>query len=315
MQKKFFTIALAVGLVLNCLANNKTKSKFSEAKQPSTDEPLCFTENKGQVTDQNHQPRPDVLFGGQNQGLTFHLKTNGISYQLSRIDAYKKDDFLKGANKKFKQKLADKKTLYRVDINWLNTNKNYEVISNNILDAADIYYVNNQSQTVSSFGEVIYKNLYNKIDLKWYEKNGELKYDYICQAGADYTSINLNIEGAQQLSINIKGELVIKTPLGTIIEKAPLVIQNGQTIKSNWVLKNNVLSFNIENLNTTLPYVIDPAVRAWGTYYGGSGFENNSGCVTDAGGNIYISGYTDSGTSIATSGAHQTTISVFSDAF
>lgn len=315
MQKYFFTITLAAALAINCFAISKIKSKITVPDYPSTAKQLCFTQNKGQITNQLYQARPDVLFGGQNQGLTFHLKTNGISYQLSRIDAYKKDEFLKEVNKKFKQKLADKKTLYRVDINWLNANKNCEVISNNMLDAADIYYVNNQSQTVNSFEEVIYKNLYNKIDLKWYEKNGELKYDYICQAGADYTSIKLNIDGAQQLRINKNGELEIKTPLGTIIEKAPLVLQNGQTIKSNWVLKNNELSFNIENLNTTLPYVIDPAVRAWGTYYGGSGFENNSGCVTDASGNIYISGYTDSGTSIATSGAHQTTISVFTDAF
>lgn len=315
MQKKVLTIVFTLGLVFNYLASNKTKSKFSEAKQPSTDKPLCFTENKGQITNQLQQARPDVLFGGQSQGLIFHLKNDGISYQLSRIDSYKKDKVSKGLSKKFKQKLPDKKTLYRVDINWLNANKNCEVISNAKLEAVDIYYVNNQSQTVNSFEEVIYKNLYNKIDLKWYEKNGELKYDYICQAGANYANINFSIEGAQQLSINKNGELVIKTPLGTIIEKAPLVLQNGQTIKSNWVLKNKVLSFNIENLNTTLPYVIDPAVRAWGTYYGGSGFENNSGCVTDAGGNIYISGYTDSGTSIATSGAHQTTISVFSDAF
>jgi hypothetical protein len=315
MQKKVLTIVLTLGLVFNFLASNKTKSKFSEAKQPSTDKPLCFTENKGQVTDQNHQARPDVLFGGQSQGLIFHLKNNGIIYQLSRKDSYKKDNLSKGLNKKFKQKLADKKTLYRVDINWLNTNQNCEVISNHKLEAVDIYYVNNQSQTVNSFEEVIYKNLYNKIDLKWYEKNGELKYDYICQAGADYSSIKLNIEGAQQLSINKNGELVIKTPLGSIIEKAPLVFQNGQTIKSNWVLKNNELSFNIENLNTSLPYIIDPAVRAWGTYYGGSGFENNSGCVTDASGNIYISGYTDSGTSIATLGAHQTTVSALTDAF
>jgi hypothetical protein len=315
MQKNVLTIVLALGLVFNYLASNKTKSKFSEPNQPSTGKPLCFTENRGQITNQLQQARPDVLFVGQSQGLIFHLKNNGISYQLSRIDSYKKDNVSKGVSKKFKQKLADKKTLYRVDINWLNTNKNCEVISNHKLDAADIYYVNNLAQTVNSFEEVIYKNLFNKIDLKWYEKNGELKYDYICQAGANYANINFSIEGAQQLSINKNGELEIKTPLGTIIEKAPMVFQNGQTIKSNWVLKNKVLSFNIENLNPSLPYIIDPAVRAWGTYYGGSGFENNSGCVTDASGNIYISGYTDSGTSIATSGAYQTTVSVFTDAF
>ena len=91
MLNKKITITLILALVINCFATNKTNSKVTVPNYPSTSKALCFTENKGQVTDQNHQARPDVLFGGQSKGLTFHLRNNGISYQLNRIDKWTTD--------------------------------------------------------------------------------------------------------------------------------------------------------------------------------------------------------------------------------
>jgi hypothetical protein len=49
-------------------------------------------------------------------------------------------------------------------------------------------------------------------------------------------------------------------------------------------------------------------LRQWGTYYGGSLLDVSFSCATDASGNVYMSGETQSPTSIATSGAHQTTV-------
>ena len=53
-------------------------------------------------------------------------------------------------------------------------------------------------------------------------------------------------------------------------------------------------------------------LRQWGTYYGGSLLDVSFSCATDASGNVYMSGNTQSSAGIATSGAHQTT---FNDAF
>jgi hypothetical protein len=53
-------------------------------------------------------------------------------------------------------------------------------------------------------------------------------------------------------------------------------------------------------------------LRQWGTYYGGSLLDVSFSCATDASGNVYMSGNTQSNSGIATSGAHQTTIN---DAF
>jgi len=56
-------------------------------------------------------------------------------------------------------------------------------------------------------------------------------------------------------------------------------------------------------------------VRQWGTYYGGTGTDEGRSCATDTSGNVYLAGYTQSTTGIATTGAHQTTYGGSSDAF
>ena len=68
------------------------------------------------------------------------------------------------------------------------------------------------------------------------------------------------------------------------------------------------MSFNIQELDSNLAFRIDPAVRIWGTYYGGSQYEESFSCATDINGNVFMSGVTQTagGIIIATSGSHQT---------
>ncbi len=53
----------------------------------------------------------------------------------------------------------------------------------------------------------------------------------------------------------------------------------------------------------------------WATYYGGTGVEAGNGIATDTGGNIIITGETNSTNAIATIGAHQTILGGVTDAF
>ena len=315
MKKHITKLSAIIFLILlsTSIFANKTPN-YPKGFSPKTNSAISFTENKGQIHDQNYKSRPDVLFGGSDGNLVFHLKNNGISYQLKRVDTWKKEsDLIKNhpdvkIQKDDEKLVPDQSTIYRLDINWLNANTDAEVTKQNPLDGYNNYYLENCPNgvlNVKSYQQITYQNIYDGIDLKWYEKDGHLEYDYLVSAGADYKQIQLEIKGADKLALNNKGELIYKTPLGDIIEQAPLVKQNGKTLKSKWIIKNNVLSFEIENINKNQAFIIDPVVRLWGTYYGGSGDEGGSSCQTDAAGNVYMAGTTSSGTGIATSGSHQ----------
>ena len=253
MKKHTAKLSAIIFLILlsTSIFANKTPN-YPKDFSPTTNTGISFTENNGQIHDQNYKSRPDVLFGGSDGNLVFHLKNNGISYQLNRVDTWKKEEDLSTKKAGFENAeaetklVADQTTIYRLDINWLNANTNAELIKQKPLDGFNNYYLENcpnGALNVKSYQQITYQNIYDGIDLKWYEKDGHLEYDYLVSAGADYKQIQLEIKGADKLTLNNKGELIYKTPLGNIIEQAPLVIQNGKILKSKWIITNNILSF------------------------------------------------------------------------
>ncbi len=267
---------------------------------------ISFTENKGQVYDQYYKPRPDVLYGAMTGNMAVHIKNNGVSYQLYRVDKYKEVEDIKT---KEKRQEIDQQTIYRVDLYWLNANKNLTTSEDEALPGYNNYYLEscpNGALNVKSYKGITLNNLYPGINLHYYEKNGELKHDYIVAAHADYKQIQIKVEGAE-IRVNEDGSLLLTTPLGKIQEEAPKVYQNGKQLKAKWLVKNNTLSFEIENYNLNYELIIDPVTRIWGTYYGGIGQDWGYGTSVDGSGNVYLSGYAESnsGNVIATTGAHQ----------
>ncbi len=266
----------------------------------------CFIENKGQVGDQFYNPRPDVLFYGNIGPLNFHLKNNGISYQQSRVDSWKEE--LNVADKKIK--VLEKTTIYRVDMDWINTDPKVQITKLNSLPGVSNFYntvAPNGVTGVSSYSELIYKNIYKGVDLRWYYKDGHLKYDYVVSSNTNYKQIQIDVKGATKLFIDANGDLIIETPLGKIIEQAPYVTQKGKELKSKWIINGTIISFQIDGIDPLSAFTIDPGVRIWGTYYGGNGGDSSLNNAVDSNGNIWIGGTTSStnGTSIATVGSHQ----------
>lgn len=273
--------------------------------------------------DQFYNPRPDVLYAAMAGEMCVHIKNNGLSYQLYKTDSYKEHLDPKTKQKHF---LPGTQTVYRVDLSWINANKN--IISSH--DARLPGYTNYYLQAcpmggvlqVMSYKGITLNNLYNGIDLHYYEKNGELKHDYIVAPHAGYKQIQLKLEGAE-VALNRDGSLILTTPLGKIQEGAPVVYQNNKQIPAKWTVKNNILGFEIENYNPDLELIIDPVTRLWGTYYGSgpsgpSGIDYGYGCATDASGAVYLTGYANggsAGTAIATAGSHQSTIDLGADAY
>ena len=81
------------------------------------------------------------------------------------------------------------------------------------------------------------------------------------------------------------------------------------------MLNDNEVSFEVQNYDHTKDLVIDPVVRMWGTYYGGGGFDQMNDCATDASGNVFAAGRTESTWSIGSGGHDNSYGGGSSDAF
>jgi len=310
MKNKLFLLASFAALTISISANTNTSEleKFNSAKSS-----VSFTENKGQISDQNYNPRPDVLFSGEANGLTFHIRKDGVSYQTSRVDSWKQQDenLPEGMREEGKtDSVPDQMTIYRTDINWLGFNRDYTIENGEAKAGFNNYYLPScpdGALNVKSYSDVTFKNLYTGVDLKWYEKNGELEYDYIVAPNTDYTKISWEIKGADRITIGENGQLIIETPLGNIEEQAPIAFQGETIVEAAWKIDGNKISFQLGSYNENEVLIIDPVVRLWGTYYGGAGGDYGLSCATDASGNIYLAGLYGSLDGMATTGAHQTT--------
>lgn len=270
---------------------------------------LAFTENKGQVYDQHFQPRADVLYGAKKGDLNFHFFKDGISYQFSKV-VKSKESVVHHRFSKTKITKAESVTTQRIDMRWLNAASSVRLEAesklggySNFVNAMGEFY------NVPSYASLWYRNLYAGIDLHYYEKDSKLKYDLVVGANADYKNIKLQVSGAEKISINADGSLLLKTSLGNVQEGAPIVFEDGKQLASKWKLDGNVLSFEITGHQAGHVLIIDPTTRLWGTYYGDAGDEAFFNCSTDVSLNCYAVGLTEAGTGtiIATTGAYQTT--------
>src|SRR5688572_17421518 len=81
--------------------------------------PVSFIENSGQIRDQNHKPRADIVYSGQTGNLSYYIKKNGISYQFSKVRSWREIDG-PGATKKCK--IPDTTVVYRLDATWIKAN-------------------------------------------------------------------------------------------------------------------------------------------------------------------------------------------------
>ena len=162
---------------------------------------------------------------------------------------------------------------------------------------------------ISTYAGILYQQLYPGIDLCYDGTSGQLKGTYIVAPGADPNLIRWRHNGATDVHLDeATGSLVIALSGSTLIEHTPIAWQevNGQraSVPASYVLANDgSVGFALGSYDPVLPLTIDPTL-SYGTYLGGSGFEEADGIALDSGGNTYVVGTTSS-TDFPTEGPYQ----------
>ncbi len=284
---------------------------------------LRFTENRGQVADLAGNPRPDILFTAQSEGVKLFVTETGLHYQFTRIHYKESENALNKRNKLLH--LMDREDrpevgrteTYRLDVALKGSNPKPKVEALEPGPDTENFFLAHCPEGITgirNYGKIVLKEVYPGIDWMLYIKEGKLEHDFVVKPGADISKIQMDYTGAETMKLDEKGALQISTPLGSITEKAPYSFEaGGNEVASSYVLEGNTLSFKVEGHKPGATLTIDPGVE-WATYYGGSGSDYVNSVATDASGNVYLAGATNSTSGMA-SGGHQNTIGGGYDAF
>lgn len=164
---------------------------------------------------------------------------------------------------------------------------------------------------VPTYAQVRYRDVYPGVDVVYYGRQRELEYDLIVAPGVDPDVVKLAFDGAQQLRLDARGDLLIATNANEVRLHKPTIYQETvggvrQEIAGRYVLqpkqqskvakqKPPAVGFEIAAYDRTRPLVIDPVFTlAYSTYLGGANAEIGQRIAVDADGNAYVTGFTDS---------------------
>jgi hypothetical protein len=160
-----------------------------------------------------------------------------------------------------------------------------------------------------AYAEVRYKELWPGIDLAFRSDQGRLKYELLVRPGADPSRIRLAYAGADSLTLDKTGALVIGTSLGPLGDSKPVTHQGDTTIASSYALNGHAFGFGLGAYDHSRPLVIDPGV-VYSTLLGGSDGSGAPGddpkaIAVDSAGSAYVVGDTSSPDFPTTTGAYQ----------
>jgi gliding motility-associated-like protein len=234
-----------------------------------------------QFINAQNQPKFIKNLGQFHQNIHFKLEhsAGNIYFERSgvRFDLFQKEKInaIKHGNTSLEKVLG-----HRYKNLFINANSEVEIIGEKKNYSYHNYFIGDNPEkwksNVPIFNSVRYNNLYDHIDLNYYSSGGKLKYDFIIHPNAKIKSLKIQYNGLDSIYLK-SGHLILKTSLGNIIEQAPIAYQliNGlkKIVDCKFVLKENILSFNIdEKYNKAIDLIIDPLLIF--STYSGSGANN-----------------------------------------
>jgi gliding motility-associated-like protein len=222
-----------------------------------------FIENKGQW-DKN------IKYKGSFSTGSFFLEQQGFSVLIhDGKDLNKIARLMHGGSDSIA--FENDKTIlhshaYRV--NFLGSNPQNRVYPEKPMNTYSNYFIGDDKSTWQGgckiYQSIIYKNIYNNIDVRYYISNNQLKYDFIVNPNGNATNIALLFDGAEKIEVK-NNELIIQTSVGMVKELQPFCYQPNdkgerEKISCKYVLVNNVVRFQLGNYDITKPVIIDPTI-------------------------------------------------------
>ena len=161
---------------------------------------------------------------------------------------------------------------------------------------------------LSTFAEVVYRDLWPGIDMVFRQSRGQLKYDLVVAPGASPEVIRLAYRGVERVDLDRGGNLRLTTERGVRQEPRPVSYQEigGRRVpvESRFAVANAggaaaEIGFAVGPYDARHPLVIDPAL-VYSTFLGGANQDIAAGVAVDGAGHVYVAGFT-----VSTDVSHQ----------
>jgi len=162
------------------------------------------------------------------------------------------------------------------------------------------YYIGNDSSKwvtgVPNYSQVRYNGLYPGVAVVYQGDNQRFRYDFEVAPGADPSAIHWTYDGADNLSVDEHGALVVSVGDSQLTSSKPYIYQEYGGVKhpveGGYSLNGKDVAFEIARYDSTKPLVIDPFVST-GTFLGGTATGNTIlSAIANNGTNIFVTGYT-----------------------
>jgi Bacterial Ig domain/FG-GAP-like repeat/PKD domain/RTX calcium-binding nonapeptide repeat (4 copies)/Beta-propeller repeat len=274
-QKRFFRPTLEPLERRLLLAAELLESPLDSAK-------VVFERNQGQMD-------ADVAYAARGADFNLYLTSAGALFGLGESS----DPLVTGAE------AADPPL---VNLTWQGGNDSPSVIGVGQLPGVTNYFAGSDPAEwhtgILSFERVRYDEVYDGIDLEFYDHEGAVEFDWIVASGIDPSQITMVYAGMDQLSIGADGRLVLQFGGNEFVQHAPVTYQliagEQQVVESSYRLgEGGEVRFALGAYDPGLPLVIDP-VLSYSTYLGGSNNDQANDIATDSKGNTYVIGTTRS---------------------
>jgi hypothetical protein len=282
-RNAFRALIFAAGSALAIIAfwNSMNVSKPSVSAVPAllrADEPLAFIPNRGQAV-------PEVLFYARQAGMTLWLTEQGIVFDRAVPTP----------------EGGERRACSRMD--FLNVRPGAKVTA---LDPtpylASYFYGSDEAEwrtDIPTSKSVLYRNLYDGIDLKVYGNGRRVEHDWIVRPGADPGRVRFACEGDYPASLDAEGNLVLGTSRDGVKILKPVSYQfvAGRRIEiasSFRKLDAGIFGFKVGAYDRRSDLVIDPYILVYSTYLGGRGADAAFSVAADGAGAAYIAGFTES---------------------
>jgi hypothetical protein len=172
-----------------------------------------------------------------------------------------------------------------------------------LLPARSSYFLRNLSSQwrtgVEQFAAVRYEQIYPGIDLVYKGNGKRLEYDFVVEPGGDPRRIRMEFAGADRISVDDKGALIIRVGSTVLRQPRPFVYQETSANErtpidgSYRIVGRNQIAFTLAPYDPQKTLVIDPII-VQGTYLGGLDNDVVTAVAMEPSGRLWITGYTTS---------------------